>query len=147
MFCILHELLDEEGPQRSNRKVPGVVGGVNRNAAACTIVREPDRAIAEKSGPALAMRRSGSGYVLATLRRASIRFNASHAYVSISSDCQFKSRISEPAVLGLPHERGMVPVCGESYDNLGGRIGSAQAARLPTASVFARSRDEVLLPE
>ena len=61
---VLFDAFYEDGSQRSNRKVPGaVLGGLDGDAAARTIIDEQDRLIAEKSGqPALpikSLRRSG----------------------------------------------------------------------------------------
>ncbi len=61
---VLFDVFYEDGTQRSNRKVPGaVLGGLDGDAAARTIIDEQDRLIAEKSGqPALpikSLRRSG----------------------------------------------------------------------------------------
>ena len=61
---VLFDVFYENGSQRSNRKVPGaVLGGLDGDAAARTIIDEQDRLIAEKSGqPALpikSLRRSG----------------------------------------------------------------------------------------
>jgi hypothetical protein len=61
---VLFDVFYEDGSQRSNRKVPGaVLGGLDGDAPARTIIDEQDRLIAEKSGqPALpikSLRRSG----------------------------------------------------------------------------------------
>ena len=61
---VLFDVFYEDGTQRSNRKVPGaVLGGLDGDAPARTIIDEQDRLIAEKSGqPALpikSLRRSG----------------------------------------------------------------------------------------
>ena len=61
---VLFDVFYEDGSQRSNRKVPGaVLGGLDGDAAARTIIDEQDRLIAEKSGqaalPIKSLRRSG----------------------------------------------------------------------------------------
>jgi hypothetical protein len=61
---VLFDVVYEDGTQRSNRKVPStVLGGLDGDAPARTIIEEQDRAIAEKSGlPAMGIkeiRRSG----------------------------------------------------------------------------------------
>ena len=61
----LFDVVYEDGSQRSNRRVPSdVLGGLEGDAPARTVIEEQDRLIAEKSGaPALAVksiRRSGS---------------------------------------------------------------------------------------
>ncbi len=63
---VLFDVLYEDGSQRSNRKVPSsVLGGLEGDAPARTIIDEQDRAIAEKSGvpvsPIKTVRRSGMG--------------------------------------------------------------------------------------
>jgi hypothetical protein len=62
---VLFDVFYEDGTQRSNRKVPStVLGGLDGDAPARTIIEEQDRVIAEKSGqPAMAIksvRRSGA---------------------------------------------------------------------------------------
>jgi hypothetical protein len=62
---VLFDVVYEDGTQRSNRKVPStVLGGLEGDAPARTIIGEQDRVIAEKSGlPVLAIknvRRSGA---------------------------------------------------------------------------------------
>jgi hypothetical protein len=48
---VMFDVLYEDGSQRSNRKVPStVLGGLDGDAPARTIIEEQDRAIAEKSG-------------------------------------------------------------------------------------------------
>src|SRR5262249_22664875 len=61
---VLFDVLYEDGSQRSNRKVPSaVLGGLDGDAPARTVIEEQDRAIAEKSGipptPIKSVRRSG----------------------------------------------------------------------------------------
>jgi hypothetical protein len=61
---VLFDVLYEDGSQRSNRKVPGeILGGLDGDAPARTVIEEQDRAIAEKSGippsPIKSIRRSG----------------------------------------------------------------------------------------
>lgn len=61
----LFDVIYEDGSQRSNRKVPSeLLGGLDGDAPARTVIEQQDRVIAEKSGvPALAiksMHRSGS---------------------------------------------------------------------------------------
>jgi hypothetical protein len=55
---VLFDVFYEDGTQRSNRKVPStVLGGLDGDAPARTIIDEQDRVIAEKSGlPALAIK-------------------------------------------------------------------------------------------
>ena len=60
----LFDVFYEDGSQRSNRRVPShVLGGLDGDAPARSVIEELDRIIAEKSGnPALAIksiRRSG----------------------------------------------------------------------------------------
>jgi hypothetical protein len=52
MFYILHELLDEGGPQRSDPtgRFPASLGAWTAMLRLAPIMREQDRAIAEKSG-------------------------------------------------------------------------------------------------
>ena len=62
---VLFDVVYEDGTQRSNRKVPStVLGGLDGDEPARTIIAEQDRMIAEKSGlPVLAIksiRRSGA---------------------------------------------------------------------------------------
>jgi hypothetical protein len=48
---VLFDVLYEDGTQRSNRKVPSdVLGGLDGDTPARTIIEAQDRAIAEKSG-------------------------------------------------------------------------------------------------
>jgi hypothetical protein len=48
---VLFDVLYEDGSQRSNRKVPSeVLGGLDGDAPARTVIEEQDRTIAEKSG-------------------------------------------------------------------------------------------------
>jgi hypothetical protein len=61
----LFDVIYEDGSQRSNRKVPSeLLGGLDGDAPARTVIEEQDRLIAEKSGiPAMtvkSMHRSGS---------------------------------------------------------------------------------------
>lgn len=50
---VLFDVLYEDGSQRSNRKVPAsVLGGLDGDDVARTIIEEQDQAIAEKSGMA-----------------------------------------------------------------------------------------------
>jgi hypothetical protein len=61
---VLFDVFYEDGSQRSNRKVPStVLGGLDGDAPARTVIEEQDRAIAEKSGlpavPIKEIRRSG----------------------------------------------------------------------------------------
>jgi hypothetical protein len=61
---VLFDVFYEDGTQRSNRKVPStLLGGLDGDAPARTVIDEQDRMIAEKSGlPAMAIksvRRSG----------------------------------------------------------------------------------------
>ena len=61
----LFDVLYEDGSQRSNRRVPSeVLGGLDGDAPARSVIEEQDRLIAEKSGaPALVVKsihRSGS---------------------------------------------------------------------------------------
>ena len=61
---VLFDVFYEDGSQRSNRKVPSdVLGGLDGDAPARTVIEEQDRAIAEKSGlppPTIkSIRRSG----------------------------------------------------------------------------------------
>jgi len=47
----LFDVVYEDGSQRSNRKVPSeVLGGLDGDAPARTVIEEQDRVIAEKSG-------------------------------------------------------------------------------------------------
>ena len=62
---VFFDVLYEDGTQRSNRRVPsGVLGGLEGDGPARTIIDEQDLAIAEKSGlpPAKikSIRRSGA---------------------------------------------------------------------------------------
>jgi len=54
----LFDVFYEDGSQRSNRRVPsGILGGLDGDAPARTVIEEQDRLIAEKSGtPALAVK-------------------------------------------------------------------------------------------
>ena len=61
---VLFDVFYEDGSQRSNRKVPSdVLGGLDGDAPARTVIEDQDRAIAEKSGvppiPIKNVRRSG----------------------------------------------------------------------------------------
>jgi hypothetical protein len=61
---VLFDVLYEDGSQRSNRKVPSdVLGGLDGDDPARTVIEDQDRAIAEKSGvppiPSKNVRRSG----------------------------------------------------------------------------------------
>jgi len=61
---VLFDVFYEDGSQRSNRKVPStVLGGLDGDAPARTVIEEQERAIAEKSGlpamPIKEIRRSG----------------------------------------------------------------------------------------
>jgi hypothetical protein len=61
----LFDVFYEDGSQRSNRRVPvEVLGGLDGDAPARTVIEEQDRLIAEKSGnpalPVKSIRRSGS---------------------------------------------------------------------------------------
>ena len=61
---VLFDVFYEDGSQRSNRRVPSeLLGGLDGDSPARTVIEEQDRLIAEKSGtPALAvtsLRRSG----------------------------------------------------------------------------------------
>ena len=61
---VLFDVVYEDGSQRSNRKVPSsVLGGLDGDAPARTIIEEQDQLIAEKSGvprrPIKSLRRSG----------------------------------------------------------------------------------------
>ncbi len=61
----LFDVFYEDGSQRSNRRVPSeILGGLDGDAPARTVIEEQDRVIAEKSGvPALpikSVRRSGA---------------------------------------------------------------------------------------
>ena len=61
---VLFDVIYEDGSQRSNRKVPAdVLGGLDGDEPAKTVIMEQDQAIAEKSGmPPLAiktLKRSG----------------------------------------------------------------------------------------
>ena len=61
----LFDVFYEDGSRRSNRRVPSeLLGGLDGDAPARTVIEEQDRLIAEKSGaPALAVksiRRSGA---------------------------------------------------------------------------------------
>ncbi len=48
---VLFDVFYEDGSQRSNRRVPSdVLGGLDGDAPARTVIEEQDRAIAEKSG-------------------------------------------------------------------------------------------------
>jgi hypothetical protein len=48
---VLFDVVYEDGSQRSNRRVPGdVLGGMEGDIAARTIIEQQDREIAEKSG-------------------------------------------------------------------------------------------------
>jgi hypothetical protein len=62
---VLFDVFYEDGSRRSNRKVPGeLLGGLNGDDPARSVIEEQDRIIAEKSGnPALAVksiRRAGA---------------------------------------------------------------------------------------
>ncbi len=54
----LFDVVYEDGSQRSNRRVPsGILGGLDGDAPARTVIEEQDRLIAERSGtPALAVK-------------------------------------------------------------------------------------------
>ena len=61
---VLFDVLYEDGTQRSNRKVPSdVLGGLDGDNPARTVIEEQDRTIAEKSGvpptPIKSIRRAG----------------------------------------------------------------------------------------
>jgi hypothetical protein len=61
---VLFDVFYEDGSQRSNRKVPSdVLGGLDGDDPARTVIEDQDRAIAEKSGvppiPIKTVRRSG----------------------------------------------------------------------------------------
>jgi hypothetical protein len=48
---VLFDVFYEDGSQRSNRKVPSeVLGGLDGDAPARTVIEEQDRTIAERSG-------------------------------------------------------------------------------------------------
>jgi hypothetical protein len=48
---VLFDVFYEDGSQRSNRRVPSdVLGGLDGDAPARTVIEEQDREIAEKSG-------------------------------------------------------------------------------------------------
>ena len=48
---VLFDVLYEDGSQRSNRKVPSeVLGGLDGDAPARTVIEQQDRAIAARSG-------------------------------------------------------------------------------------------------
>lgn len=55
---VLFDVLYEDGSQRSNRRVPSeILGGLDGDAPARTVIEEQDRLIAEKSGkPAVAVK-------------------------------------------------------------------------------------------
>jgi hypothetical protein len=55
---VLFDVIYEDGSQRSNRRVPGeILGGLDGDAPARTVIEEQDRLIAEKSGrPALVVK-------------------------------------------------------------------------------------------
>jgi hypothetical protein len=78
----LFDVIYEDGSQRSNRRVPSeVLGGLDGDAPARTVIEEQDRLIAEKSGaPALIVKsihRSGSNKTYEAMR--SLRYaSASH---------------------------------------------------------------------
>jgi hypothetical protein len=60
---VLFDVFYEDGSQRSNRKVPStVLGGLDGDAPARTVIEEQDQLIAEKSGvpraPIKSLRRS-----------------------------------------------------------------------------------------
>jgi hypothetical protein len=62
---VLFDVFYEDGSRRSNRKVPGeLLGGLDGDDPARTVIEEQDRIIAERSGnPALtvkSIRRSGA---------------------------------------------------------------------------------------
>jgi hypothetical protein len=62
---VLFDVVYEDGSQRSNRKVPStVLGGLEGDAPARTVIEEQDQLIAEKSGvpppPIKSLRRSGA---------------------------------------------------------------------------------------
>jgi len=51
---VLFDVLYEDGSQRSNRRVPSeVLGGLDGDAPARSVIEEQDRLIAEKSGKPL----------------------------------------------------------------------------------------------
>lgn len=61
----LFDVIYEDGSQRSNRRVPSdVLGGLDGDGPARTVIEEQDRLIAEKSGVPVqavkSLRRSGS---------------------------------------------------------------------------------------
>ncbi len=61
---VLFDVIYEDGSQRSNRRVPSdILGGLDGDEPARTVIMDQDRAIAEKSGvPPLAiksLKRSG----------------------------------------------------------------------------------------
>jgi hypothetical protein len=55
---VLFDVLYEDGTQRSNRRIPSeILGGLDGDAPARTVIEEQDRLIAGKSGkPALAVK-------------------------------------------------------------------------------------------
>ena len=62
---VLFDVFYSDGSQRSNRKVPSaVLGGLDGDAPAQSVIEEQDRAIAERSGlppiPVKSVRRSAS---------------------------------------------------------------------------------------
>jgi hypothetical protein len=62
---VLFDVVYEDGSQRSNRRVPTeVLGGLDGDTPARTVLEQQDRAIAEKSGqpavPIKSLRRSGA---------------------------------------------------------------------------------------
>jgi hypothetical protein len=70
---ILFDVVYEDGSQRSNRRVPSeILGGLDGDAAARTMIEEQDRLIAEKSGtppiPVKSIHRSGGKKADATMR-------------------------------------------------------------------------------
>jgi hypothetical protein len=62
---VLFDVIYEDGTQRSNRKVPReLLGGLDGDAPARTVIMDQDREIAEKSGsprsPIKSLHRSGA---------------------------------------------------------------------------------------
>jgi len=62
---VLFDVFYEDGSRRSNRKVPGeLLGGLDGDDPARTVIQEQDRIIAERSGnptlPVKSIRRSGA---------------------------------------------------------------------------------------
>ena len=75
---VLFDVLYEDGTQRSNRKVPSdILGGLDADEPARTVIEEQDNAIAERSGmPALRIKslwRSGEKPKEQTRRREQAR--------------------------------------------------------------------------